>query len=116
MLPARTRPTSVRALHRASYSSVRARDTSLADAEVTPTPRAMSGRLRPTAGRDFVLAHEIRRREHENLAHHVRILLVSAHEPDHPSTSRVLDHSFKTVAHQLLKRHPRSDHRRPAPT
>jgi len=77
---------------------------------------AMSGQMRPTADRDFVIADEIRRREHEHLAHHVRILLVSAHEPDHPPTSRVLDHSFKTSAHQLLKRHPLGDHRRPAST
>src|ERR1700679_2844406 len=76
----------------------------------------MSGRLQPAADRDFMLAHKIRRRQHEHLAHHVRILLVSAHEPDHASTSRVLDHSFKTSAHQLLKRHPLVDHRRPAST
>jgi hypothetical protein len=80
------------------------------------SPSAISGRLRPTANRHFMLAHKIRRRQHEHLAHHVRILLVSAHEPDHVSTSRVLDHSFKTFAHQLLKRHPLVDHRRPTST
>src|ERR1700733_4097980 len=40
--------------------------------------------------RKLVEPEEVGRVEDEHLAHHVRVLLIAAHEPDHPSTGRTL--------------------------
>ena len=57
------------------------------------------------------MVHEIGRRQDEHLAHHVRILLIAAHEADHATAGRTLDDRFEARAHQLLKRDPLLDHR-----
>ena len=35
--------------------------------------------------------------QNEHLAHHVGVLLISAHESDHPPPGRVLDHRLKAL-------------------
>jgi uncharacterized protein YbcI len=64
------------------------------------------------AGRDFGVFEEAAGGEDEHLADHVRVLLVTAHEADHPPPGRVLDDRFKALAHDLLERHPLLDHGR----
>ncbi len=39
--------------------------------------------------------------EDENLAHHVRVLLVAAHEADHPAAGCIFDDLLEALAHQL---------------
>src|ERR1700733_5046980 len=51
--------------------------------------------------RKLVEPEEVGRVEDVHLAHHVRVLLIAAHEPDHPSTGRTLDHGLKALPHQL---------------
>ena len=48
---------------------------------------------------------QVGRSQDEDLAHHVRALLVAAHEPDHVTTGRGFDHGFESVAHEILKLH-----------
>ncbi len=54
--------------------------------------------------------------ENEHLAHQVRVLLIAAHESDHPSAGRILDDPSKPLAHDLLKRHALLNDRLAAPT
>lgn len=54
-------------------------------------------------------------RENENLAHHVWVLLVAAHEPDHWPTGRILDDGLETLTHQILKGDSLLDDRSPPP-
>jgi len=60
------------------------------------------------------ISDEIGRVQHEHLAHQIRLLLVAAHEPDHPAAGRLFDDLFEALAHQLLELHPLFDHRRAA--
>jgi len=46
----------------------------------------------------------------EDLAEHVGVLLVAAHEPDHAPARGLLDDGLEAVAHDLLERHPLEDH------
>ena len=61
--------------------------------------RHCSAAERPPALGDLVVVDEIGRIEDEDLAHDVRILLVAAHEADHPPASRTLDHRLEALAH-----------------
>src|SRR6188472_3667101 len=63
------------------------------------------------AGANLLLLEEVCWAQHEDLADHVRILLVSAHEPDHRASGGVLDDRLETLSHDLLKRHPLVDDR-----
>ena len=58
------------------------------------SPAGDSGGERGPAGGvlHLVLVDEIDRAEDEDLAHHVRVLLVAAHESDHPPAGRLFDH------------------------
>jgi hypothetical protein len=62
------------------------------------------------------MVDKVGRREDEDLAHDVRVLLVAAHEPDHPPTGRITNHAFKARAHEVLELHALLDHRLPAAT
>ena len=62
-----------------------------------------------------MLVDEVGGTEDEHLAHQVRVLLVSAHEPDDLPAGRVLDHPGEALAHDLLKLHALLDDRRAAP-
>jgi hypothetical protein len=65
---------------------------------------------------DLVVVDEIGRAEDEYLAHHVRVLLVAAHEADHLAAGGVFDDAGEAVAHHLLELHALLDHRRAAAT
>jgi len=52
----------------------------------------------------------------EDLAHHIRVLLVPIHEPDHIATGRIFDHCREPIVHQLLKLHALLNDGLPAPT
>src|ERR1700690_1577151 len=62
-------------------------------------------------GRNLVIVHEIGGREDEDLAHQVRVLLVAAHEADHPLARGVFDDLRESLAHDLLELHALLDHR-----
>ena len=43
------------------------------------------------------MVDEVGRREDEDLAHDVRVLLVAAHEPDHRPTGRITNHASESA-------------------
>jgi hypothetical protein len=51
----------------------------------------------------------------EHLAHQIGLLLVAAHEADHPLAGSVFDDSYEALAHDLLKLHALLDDRGAAP-
>ena len=58
-----------------------------------PSPgRGVALEVRPgwPAGRDFVRIDEVGGNENKNLAHQVRVLLVTAHKADHATAGRVI--------------------------
>src|SRR5581483_3313591 len=62
-----------------------------------------SGVLGRPARRDLMMVDKIGGGKNEHLAHHVRVLLVAAHETDHLPAGRMLDHRLEAFAHQLLE-------------
>src|SRR6476659_853809 len=71
---------------------------------------------RQTPGFPLLGLEQIGRGQDEDLADHVGLLLVAAHEPDHASPGRPLDDLGEARAHDLLELHPLLDHRRRPPT
>ena len=57
---------------------------------------------------------EVGRSEHEDLADHVGVLLVAAHEPHHPPAGGRFDDRDEAVAHDVLELHALLDDRRRA--
>jgi hypothetical protein len=70
-----------------------------------PYPEARRARLEQIGGS-----------EDEDLAHHVRLLLVAAHETDHLAPRGLFDDGVEALAHQLLELHPLLDHGRSTAT
>ena len=68
------------------------------------------------AGCEIVSIKKIARGEDENLAHDVGLLLIAAHEADHLSAGRVLDHGGEASTHEAPEYHAPFDHGRGAST
>src|ERR1017187_10608833 len=81
---------------------------------VTPCLASVARRRRPVV-RDLVLRDEVGGGEDEHLAHQVGVLLVAAHEADHPTSCRVFDDRGEPYAHDLLELHALLDDRVSAP-
>ena len=56
----------------------------------------LSGR-RASLGGQLIIVDEIGRSEDEHLAHDVGMLLIAAHEPDHPPPCRFLDDGLEAL-------------------
>ena len=77
-----------------------------------PYGSAVGLTVRASSGRGhLVVGHEIGRAEDEDLADHVRALLIAAHEADHRPAGRVLDDRLEALAHDLLEDHALLDRR-----
>src|SRR5471030_448148 len=57
-----------------------------------------SRRRNPRVVRYLVIVDEVGRGEDEDLAHHVRALLVATHKADHAAACCLLDHFLKALA------------------
>jgi hypothetical protein len=53
--------------------------------------------------------HDVVRGEDEDLADHVRVLLVSGHEADDPAAGGLFDHVLEAFAHDVLEGHALAD-------